>query len=147
MAAARFRRYGWGGEGEGLTAAEEAFILDRYRQRFGVDGFEEKAPPPLADITLAQPRLVPPASLSRLCTSERHDRAQHTYGKSYQDYVRGLAGDYANAPDLVAYPESEADIAQILDWAGGAGAAVTPLRRGARPLRRGQAPRHPRHLP
>ena len=47
-----------------------------------------------------------PASLS-FCTSEHYDRAAHTFGKSYPDLARGLARDYASAPDVVAYPRNE----------------------------------------
>ena len=129
--AARLKHYGWGREGEGLSADELNFILERYRHRFGVERFEEKSPPGLADLVLRAPRLKPPASLDRLCTHDRHERAQHTYGKSYQDYVRGLVGDYAHAPDVVAYPESEEDVVQLLDWAGAAGAAVFPFGAGS----------------
>src|SRR5262249_6871364 len=77
------------------------------------------------------PRLLPPASLAGICTSDLYDRAAHTYGKSYPDYVRGLLGDYASAPDVVAYPRNESEVAALLDWAGGAQAAVTPFRGGS----------------
>ena len=66
------------------------------------------------------------ASLS-FCTSEHYDRAAHTYGKSYPELARGLARDYASAPDVVAYPRNEADVKVVLDWAGGADATVTPF--------------------
>src|SRR5258708_1392947 len=115
MASGRLKHFGWGREGEGLGADEEAFILDRYRRRFTVDRFEEKPPPALDRLPPGEPGFPPPPSLARLCSSERHDRAQHTYGKSYQDTVRGLMGDYADAPDVVAYPESEADVAALID--------------------------------
>jgi alkyldihydroxyacetonephosphate synthase len=129
--AARLKHFGWGREGEGLSAEEEDFILGRYRALFRVDGFTDERPPALAAIELAPPRLAPPASLRRLCSSDRYDRAQHSYGKSYLDYARGLAGDYRPAPDVVAYPESEADVMALLDWAGGAGALVTPFGGGS----------------
>ena len=45
--------------------------------------------------------------------------------------MRGLAGDYSAAPDVVAYPKSEADVAALLDWAGGADAAVVPFGAGS----------------
>ncbi|MBI1777818.1 MAG: FAD-binding oxidoreductase [Proteobacteria bacterium] len=131
MGAGRLKHYGWGREGEGLSREEESFILERYRKRFAIDRFDEKAPPSLLEIKLRPPRLAPPASLADLCTSERHDRIQHTYGKSFQDYARGLAGDYANAPDVVAYPKTEADVVALLDWAGSAGAAVIPFGGGS----------------
>ena len=40
--------------------------------------------------------------------------------------MRGLVGDYSNAPDVVAYPRTEEEIVAVLDWAGGAQASVTP---------------------
>ena len=75
--------------------------------------------------------MAPPASLAAFCTSERYDRAAHTYGKSYPDYVRAMLGDYDNAPDVVAYPRNEAEITAVIDWAGGAGAALTPFGGGS----------------
>ena len=93
--------------------------------------FDERAPPKLEDIALPAPRLAPPPSLAALCSAERYDRAAHSYGKSFIDAVRGLEGDYAVAPDVVAYPKSEADVAALLDWAGGAQAAVIPFGGGS----------------
>ena len=42
-------------------------------------------------------------------------------------YVRGLV----NAPDVVAYPPTEEEVAAVLDWAGGAQASVTPFGGGS----------------
>ena len=131
MAQARLKHFGWGREGEGMTAAEEAAALARYRHLFGIEHFAEKAPPALADIDLRPPRLAAPASLKAVCSAELYDRVAHTYGKSYRDYARGLDGDYASAPDVVAYPRNEAEIAAVLDWAGGAEAAVFPFGAGS----------------
>src|SRR5207302_1974957 len=78
------------------------------------------------EIKLAAPRATAPASLP-FATSEHYDRAAHTFGKSYPELARGLARDYANAPDVVAYPRNEAEVAAVLDWAGGADATVTPF--------------------
>ena len=127
----RLKHYGWGREGEGLSPEEESFVLDRHRQRFGVDHFDERFPPALSDIKLRPSRLTPPASLATFCAGEVYDRAAHCYGKSFIDYARGLVGDYANAPDVVAYPRNEAEVEAVLDWAGAAGAAVTPFGGGS----------------
>ena len=35
MSAARMNIYGWGREGEGMSAEERAFVLGRYREKFG----------------------------------------------------------------------------------------------------------------
>jgi alkyldihydroxyacetonephosphate synthase len=87
-------------------------------------------PPRLEDIKLALSRLDPPPSLP-FCSTALYDRAAHTYGKSFPDYVRGLVGDYNNAPDAVAYPRTEEEVATVLDWAGGAQASVTPFGGGS----------------
>jgi alkyldihydroxyacetonephosphate synthase len=127
----RLKHFGWGREGEGLTPAEEAAALGRYRRLFGVAAFDELAPPPLAEIELPPVRVAAPPSLAGFCSSGRYDRAAHTYGKSFCDYARGLLGDYRAAPDLVAYPHDEAEITALLDWAGGAGVAVIPFGGGS----------------
>jgi alkyldihydroxyacetonephosphate synthase len=126
----RLKHFGWGREGEGLTADEEAFVLGRIEQRFGPPAEQKAKPPRLEDIKLAPPRLEPPASLS-FCSTAHYDRAAHTYGKSFPDYVRGLAGNYTSAPDVVAYPRTEDEVAAVLDWAGGAQVSVTPFGGGS----------------
>ena len=129
--AARLKFLGWGREGEGLTPAEAEFVLSRARERFGVSDFDEVAPPALAALRLRPPRVVPPPALATLCSSEVYDRAAHSYGKSFLETVRGLAGDYGDAPDIVAYPKNESDVAALLDWAGGARMAVIPFGGGS----------------
>jgi PPOX class probable FMN-dependent enzyme len=102
MSTSRLKHYGWGREGEGMSAEEQAFVLDRYRRKFARETFETLSVPRLADLSLRDPRVVPPPSLSTFSTMERHDRAAHTYGKSYPDYVRSMLGQYDCAPDVVA---------------------------------------------
>ena len=72
-----------------------------------------------------------PAALAGVLTQHHYERLLHTYGKSYPETVRAFARDFANAPDLVALPKSEADIAAVLDWAGGAKVAVIPFGGGS----------------
>ena len=126
----RLKHFGWGREGEGLTSAEETFVFERIEQRFGPLADGEVKPPRLEDLKIETPRLNPPASLP-FCSTALYDRAAHTYGKSFPDYVRGLVGDYSNAPDVVAYPRTEEEIVAVLDWAGGAQASVTPFGGGS----------------
>jgi alkyldihydroxyacetonephosphate synthase len=131
MTEPRLKHFGWGREGEGMTPEEESAALDRYRRLFGVERFDERAPPALAEIKLRPPRLGPPAALAPYCSSEAYDRVAHTYGKSFCEYARGLAGDYDTAPDVVAYPRNEAEVAAVIDWAAGAQAAVIPFGAGS----------------
>ena len=132
----RLKHFGWGREGEGLTSAEEAFVFERIEQRFGPLADGEVKPPRPEDLKIETPRLNPPASLP-FCSTALYDRAAHTYGKSFPDYVRGLVGDYSSAPDVVAYPRTEAEISAIMDWAGSIGASLTPEDRRAKNRARG----------
>ncbi len=131
MTAARLKHFGWGREGEGATRDELDSTRQRYARRFGVVDFPTRRPPALDALHLAPPRLVPPPSLAACCSTETYDRAAHTYGKSFPDYLRGIAGDYGPAPDIVAYPRNEAEIAAIMDWVGSAGAALIPFGGGS----------------
>ncbi|HEX2418630.1 MAG TPA: FAD-dependent oxidoreductase, partial [Micromonosporaceae bacterium] len=82
--------------------------------------------PRIEDVELPRPRVVPPAGLTPLISVDPIDRAGHTYGKAFRDLVRALAGDFRTAPDLVAYPQTEQHIVDLLDWAGDANLAVVP---------------------
>jgi len=128
--AVRLKHFGWGREGEGLNADEEAFVLARAEERFGMALTESASAPRLDEIALAPPHIAAPPSLP-FCTDGHYDRAAHTYGKSYPELARGLARDYASAPDVVAYPRDENEVAAVLDWAGSADATVTPFGGGS----------------
>ncbi len=131
MATKRARFCGWGYEGEGPSQEEENTILARYAERFEVAGFERLQHPTPEQVTLAAPRVDIPAALSGICTTDHWERLQHTYGKSYPDYVRMYDLDFRHAPDAVAYPENEEDIAALFDWAAGAKVAVVPFGGGS----------------
>ena len=49
MNAARMKHFGWGREGEGMSAEERAFVLGRYHEKFARDAFATVAVPPLED--------------------------------------------------------------------------------------------------
>jgi alkyldihydroxyacetonephosphate synthase len=125
------KHYGWGREGEAMSAEERAFVLGRHHEKFGRDEFETVAVPGLDDLSLPAPRVAPPSAIASFCVTERHDRAAHTYGKSYPDYVRGMLGQYECAPDVVAYPRDEAEISAVMDWAASVGAAIAPFGGGS----------------
>src|SRR5271165_7017496 len=122
----RLKFYGWGVENTGLSDAERAHLCGFVADKLGVE--PRLAPPPQqADIALRAPRVAPPAALASVLTSEPYERLLHTYGKSYPETVRAFARDFMSAPDLVALPQSEADVAAVLDWASQAKVAVIPF--------------------
>ena len=126
----RLKFYGWGYENTGLSDAEREHLFRFVVDRLGVE--PRLAPPPEAsDIALRAPRITPPSALANMLASDAYERLLHTYGKSYPETVRAFARDFANAPDLVALPETEADVAAVLDWASGAKVAVIPFGGGS----------------
>ena len=136
MRAARERKFwGWGCEGEGLSDQEVEDLGNAMRERFGVEPQSMAAPPDLASLTLPEPRLAPPASLEPLSTQDRRERAVHALGKSYDDLVRGMRGDYGNAPDVVAFPRDESDVERVLAWCADAHAAAIPFGGGSSVVR------------
>jgi alkyldihydroxyacetonephosphate synthase len=92
---------------------------------------EPRPAPRLEAISLPPPRVSLPAALAAFATIDPHERARHTLGRAYRDIVRGLACDFSCAPDLVAFPEDEADVARLVDHCAGARIAVIPFGGGS----------------
>ncbi|MFJ4965380.1 FAD-binding oxidoreductase [Streptomyces sp. NPDC088729] len=87
--------------------------------------------PPIASLDLPPARIPMSPTLAHLMSAAPADRAAHTYGKAFRDVVRALDGDLSAAPDLVAFPQDGRDVADLLDWASGAGVAVVPYGAGS----------------
>jgi alkyldihydroxyacetonephosphate synthase len=126
----RLKFYGWGFENTGLTDAEREHLFHFVAACLAVEPRLSPAPQ-AADIELIAPRVTPPVALASVLTQEPYERLLHTYGKSYPETVRAFARDFMNAPDLVALPQSEADVAAVLDWASQAKVAVIPFGGGS----------------
>src|SRR5690349_21016523 len=124
--APRLKFYGWGQEGEGLDEAERERVFRFVAEKLSAEP-RAVAPPQASEIALRAPRIPAPAALASVLTQDPHERLLHTYGKSYPETVRAWARDFANAPDLVALPATEIEIAAILDWASSANIAVIPF--------------------
>ena len=71
---------------------------------------------PLEGIELPPPRVEPPPSLSHLFRSDPYERVSHALGRGYRDVVRGIRGQIADPPDLVAHPGDEREIEAVLAW-------------------------------
>jgi alkyldihydroxyacetonephosphate synthase len=59
------------------------------------------------------------------------DRIVHTYGKSARDLLRVRAGDIPRVPDVVVYPDNEAEVQLIVDRAVAADAVIIPYGGGS----------------
>ena len=121
----------WGWEEEATTDEQTGRLAAALAGRFGIPPPEAETPVALGDVDLPGPRVAPPESLAHLCSTDRRDRAAHTYGRSYRDTVRLLRGDLPHPPDLVSYPADEADVVALLDWCGSTGIAAIPFGGGS----------------
>lgn len=101
-----------------ILAAQVGGLLDR--------SFTVAPYPTLADARVPPPRLAVPAELATFTTDDRTARIGHTYGRAWRDLLRGFQGDFSPAPDLVATPSNEDDIAAALAWCGRHRVAVVP---------------------
>jgi alkyldihydroxyacetonephosphate synthase len=122
----RLKFWGWGREGEGVAADTLRAVEARYARLFGATKFDVVAPPREEDIALRAPRLSIPGSLSNITTCARYERLLHCYGKSFYDSARAMACDFSNPPDVIAYPRSEQDVVDLLDWCSVRNAVAIP---------------------
>ncbi len=127
----RRKFWGWGYEDEDLSRAEKEKLAALLASRFGGGELTVTDPPTLADVELRAPRFQPPASLREILTDDPYERAGHTYGKSYRDVVRAYRRDFRPAPDWVALPRNEEEVAALLGWAGDAGLVAIPYGGGS----------------
>lgn len=123
--------WGWGNASypfpQPMLMLARAFL----QAKFGTAPAEPCPVPLLADIRMPAPAIAVPPACADIVTDERYHRAVHTYGKAFRDVVRALDGDFAGAPDLVAYPRDEDDIIRLLRWAVDSNVAVIPFGGGS----------------
>lgn len=77
------------------------------------------SPPPIPSIdsiSLRSSRLTVPTSLSSFVSDTKIDRITHTYGGHSLELLKAIRGQFDEPPDAVAYPESEEQLEQVLDW-------------------------------
>jgi alkyldihydroxyacetonephosphate synthase len=123
----RLKHWGWGYEDEQLTLQQTRAAAGAIIQRLGFGSRDPELAVPLSEVSLAPPRLKPPAALSEICSSEGYERCLHAYGRSYADVVRGFRGRFDHPPDVVARPRDESEVEAVLDWAVSNKSAVIPF--------------------
>ena len=123
--------WGWGYEDELLSEEEENNIDKRIAETFQLDSVERINIPKAEQIELPKSRINPPKSLGSIFSQNQLERLNHSYGKSFPDSARSILGLFPSPPDLIAYPNSEHEITEILDWASSNDIAVIPYGGGS----------------
>ncbi|HUA03343.1 MAG TPA: FAD-binding oxidoreductase [Solirubrobacteraceae bacterium] len=121
------KHWGWGYEDEQPSPSELRDAAAFLTGRLGFGSPEPEQPVPLSHVSLPAPRLRTPESMTAFCSTERHERALHAYGRSYRDIVRAFRGRFDHPPDVVVHPRNENEVQAALDWALSKGAAVIPF--------------------
>ena len=122
--------WAWGLEQDEPTEQQAREAAVRLSQRYGVN-VEPVMPPRSEDLQLRAPRIAPPASLTAICATDDHDRAVHTYGRSFRDRIRAYNLQFPNPPDIIAYPTTEDEVTAVLDWCSSSGYAAIPYGGGS----------------
>jgi alkyldihydroxyacetonephosphate synthase len=118
--------WAWGLASKLPDAAARSLLGEQVAGLLGAGPFVPLPEPSLADARVREPRCAVPADLAGFATADREERAFHTHGKSFPDQVRAFRGDFLDAPDLVAFPRDEAEVASVLAAAEREGLAVVP---------------------
>jgi len=127
VAPRRMKVWGWGYEDQQPPPEQVDQVGAGIRTHLGFEPAEIERPTELAAVRLPPPRLEPPASLAPICSTDPYERALHAYGRSYRDVVRAFRGRFDHPPDVVAHPEDERQVAEVLEWCAGEGAAAIPF--------------------
>ena len=132
--------WAWGLEQDEPTEQQVREAAARLSQRYGV-AIEPVMPPGAEDLQLRPPRISPPSSLAAICATDDHDRAVHTYGRSFRDRIRAYNLQFPNPPDVVAHPTTEDEVTAVLDWCSSNGYAAIPYGGAVPPWRGSSRPR------
>ena len=118
--------WGWGWADRFPTAEQRRERGQQAKMLLGFAPERVDEPVPLSAVTLPAPRVQPPAALAAISDTTVGARVRHTHGRNFPDILRGFRGDFAGAPDVVAFPNDEADVTRVLDWASAADVVVVP---------------------
>ncbi len=127
---ARRSFWAWGMEDREPSRDQYVAMAQRLHQRYGVSR-ELPIPPASGDLNLRRPRFTPHPLVAEFCTTDDHERASHTYGRSFRDRIRGFNRNFPNPPDVVAYPRTEAEVTTVLDWCSNSNIVAIPYGGGS----------------
>ena len=122
--------WAWGMESDEPTEAQREELAASLSRNYGV-AVDVPPVPSSSDLDLREPRVTVPGTLTGICSTDTHDRAVHTYGRSFRDRIRAFNLQFPNPPDVVAYPRDEGDVVALLDWCSSQGYCAIPFGGGS----------------
>ncbi|MEM6723490.1 MAG: FAD-binding oxidoreductase [Bacteroidota bacterium] len=123
--------WGWGYTDFQVPKAFTNYFKASIQASLQIEQFDPYEPQAVEDLSLRAPRFNLPPHLVKLCSASNYNRARHAYGKAYRDILRGVQGHFPNPPDYVAFPKTEDDIIQLMDFATENGVALIPVGGGS----------------
>jgi alkyldihydroxyacetonephosphate synthase len=105
----------WGFEHDEPSEADRRKFAAQWSKRLG-RAIDPPLIPAVSDIVLRAPRISIPNALAAWVSSDKYERIVHTYGGHSLELLRALRGDFANPPDAVAHPRTEAELEATLAW-------------------------------
>jgi alkyldihydroxyacetonephosphate synthase len=118
--------WAWGYEDKFPDAPSRHALAERFGTFFGNKPDVRDLPAESA-IEMPEPRFSPPVELRAFGTTDRRERAAHTYGRGYRDLVRGFSGDFSSAPDWVFHPTDEAQLVLLFRFCEAESIALVPF--------------------
>jgi alkyldihydroxyacetonephosphate synthase len=130
----RWNGWGYAGESFSLSEARQTALVESLAKLFGVSfspylpaaGIDTVTLPPTRLSGEAKQALEAAVTKAGISITDA-SRAQHAAGKSFADLLRIRAGKLDRAPDVVVYPQSAAEVAQVLAVAREHALVVVPF--------------------
>jgi len=126
-----FWGWGWADEAEPEDPALDKEMARSLGETYGVAEAPPLTRPQVDEFPMPESRVRLPANLAYICTTDPHERLIHSLGKSYPDLANAALRQLPHATDVVAYPENDAHVAALLDWAADNNTAVVPFGGGS----------------
>lgn len=122
---------GWGYLEDRLDETRRKPLLGAMQAFLGGGELRHRPPPDPGDLRLHPARVSIPDALADCLRADHAARLLHAVGRSFRDLAGLRAGGELPAPDVVAEPVDEKQLADVLAWATDQGLAVIPFGGGS----------------
>lgn len=122
---------GWGYTEDRLTETQRKPLVSAMQAFLGGKVAEYHEPVAAKNVKLTPVRTSIPTSLASIMADDHDTRLLHAVGRSYRDLATLRADVEIPAPDVVATPSDEAELAEVLGWASDNGYAIIPFGGGS----------------